>query len=90
MDIAKERGMDIRQIHTHDVLSAYPLFDGDLPAQVNKSKLVGEIERKLDLTHWSEKSSLVTHVVVDFMSTMRQMPLVQFPALCVVINATIT
>jgi len=43
MDIAKERGMDIRQILTHDVLAATPLFDGDLPAQVNKSKLVSEI-----------------------------------------------
>jgi len=90
MDIATERGMDIRQILTHDVLSATPLFDGDLPAQVNNSKLVSEIERRLDLTHWSKKSSFVTHVVVDFMSKMRQMPLGQFPTLGAVINATIT
>ena len=30
MDIAKEQGMSIRQIHYHDVLSSSPLFDGDL------------------------------------------------------------
>ena len=75
MDIAKERGMNLRQILTHDVLPASPLFDGDLPAHVNKSKLVGEIEPGLDLTQWSQKSTLATHVVVDFMSKMRQMPL---------------
>ena len=34
MDIAKERSMSIRQILSHDVLSASPLFDGDLPAHV--------------------------------------------------------
>ena len=43
MDIAKERGMDIKQILAHNVLSASTLFDGDLPAHANKSTLVGEI-----------------------------------------------
>lgn len=39
IDIAKERGMTIQQILSHDVISASPLFDGDLPSVVNKSKL---------------------------------------------------
>ena len=69
MDIAKERGMNIRQVLTHDILSASPLFDGDLPAHVNKSTLVSEIEPGLDLTQWSPKS----------MSKMRQMSLARFP-----------
>lgn len=43
-DIAKERGMALKQILSHDLLSSSPLFDGDLPAHVNKSKLIGEIE----------------------------------------------
>ena len=43
MDIAKERGMDIKQILAHNVLSESTLFDGDLPAYANKSTLVGEI-----------------------------------------------
>ena len=72
------------------MLSASPLFDVDLPAHLKKSKLVGEIKPRLDLTQWSRKSTLATHVVVDFMSKMRQMPLAQFPTLGAVINAIIT
>ncbi|KAL8619946.1 hypothetical protein ACOMHN_015228 [Nucella lapillus] len=78
MDIAKERGMDIKQILAHDLLPVTPLFDGDLPAHAKKSTLVGEIESKLDLTQWNRTSLLPTHVVVDFMSKMRQMPLTEF------------
>jgi hypothetical protein len=44
----------------------------------------------MDLTQWSKESTLATHVVVDFMSKMRQMPLAQFPTLGAVINAIIT
>ena len=87
MDIAKERGMDIKQILAHNVLSASTLFDGDIPAHANKSTLVREIGPKLDLTQWHQKSTLATHVVVDFMSKMRQMPLGQFPNLGAVIDA---
>ena len=90
MDIAKERGMDIKQILAHNVLSASTLFDGDLPAHANKSTLVGEIEPKLDLTQWHQTSTLANHVVVDFMSKMQQMPLGQFPNLGAVIDAIIT
>jgi hypothetical protein len=66
--------MDLRQILAHNILSVSPLFDSDLPAHINKSKLVAEIEPTLNITKWSQKSTLVTHVVVDFMSKMRQMP----------------
>ena len=90
MDIAKERGMDIKQILAHNVLSASTLFDGDLPAHAIKSTLVGEIEPKLDLTQWHQKSTLATRVVVDVMSNMRQMPLGQLPNLGTVIVAIIT
>ena len=75
MDIAKERGMSLKQILSHDLISSSPLFDGDLPAHINKSKLIGEIESRLDLSKWSRESLLPTHVIVDFMSKMRQMPL---------------
>jgi len=60
---------------SHNVLSASPLFDGNLPAHTNESLLVGEIEPRLDLTKWSQKSTLDTHVVADLMSKMWQMPL---------------
>ena len=90
MDIAKERGMDLRQILAHNVLSSSQLFDGNIPAHINKSVLVGEIGPELDLTQWSQDSTLATHVVVDFMSKMRQMPLAQFPNIGAAINAIMT
>ncbi|KAL7396578.1 hypothetical protein ABVT39_008162 [Epinephelus coioides] len=90
MDIAKEHVMNIRLILSRDVPPASPLFEGDLPAHVNKSKLVFEIEPGLDLTQWSPKSTLTTHVVVDFMSKMRQMPLAQFSTLSAAMNAIIS
>ena len=82
--------MSIGQILSHDVLSSSPLFDGDLQAHANKSKLVSEIEPQLDLTQWRSESTHATHVVVDFMSKMWQMPLAQFLPLGAVINAIIS
>ncbi|KAH3863596.1 hypothetical protein DPMN_026584 [Dreissena polymorpha] len=89
MDIAKERGMSLKQILSHDLISSSPLFDGDLPAHVDKSKLIGEIESRLDISKWSRESLLPTHVIVDFMSKMRQMPLAQCSTLGGAINAVI-
>lgn len=90
MDIAKERGMSVQEILGHNILPNSPLFDGDIPAQVNKSPLVGEVESRLDPTQWCFETNLATHVVVDFMSKMRQMPLNQFPSLGAAIDAVIT
>ncbi|KAH3786936.1 hypothetical protein DPMN_165054 [Dreissena polymorpha] len=50
MDIAKERGMTLMQILSYDLISSSPLFDDDLPAHVNKSQLIGEIESRLDIS----------------------------------------
>ena len=64
---------------------------GSCPAaHSNKSTLLGEIQPKLDLTQWHQKSTLATQVVVDYMSKMLQMPLGQFPNLGAVIDAFIT
>ncbi|KAH3752919.1 hypothetical protein DPMN_187545 [Dreissena polymorpha] len=75
--------------YSHNLISSYPLFDGDLPVCVNKSKLIGEIESRLDICKWSRESLLPTHVIVDFMSKMRQMPLAQLSTLDDAINAVI-
>ena len=89
-DIAKEQGMDLGQILTHDIFPSSPIFNGDLPAHVNKSKYINEIHPQLDLSQWSMMSALVPHVVVDFMSRVLQMPLHQFPTLGAAVNAIIT
>ena len=65
MDTAKERGMELRQILTHNLLSVSPLFDGDLLALNNTSLLVEEIEPRLELTQCIQKSTLANHVAVE-------------------------
>jgi hypothetical protein len=90
MDIAKERGMPLIEILSHDLLMTSPLFDGDLPAHVDKSKLVDEIEPGLDLTKWSPHTNLSTHVIVDFMSKMRQISVSHFATLGDVVKTIIS
>ena len=75
IEIAKERGMPLNQILSHDMLMSSSLFDGDLPTHVDKSKLVHEIESELDLTQWNTHNNFSTHVIVDIMSKIRAMPL---------------
>lgn len=69
--------------------SVSPLFDGDLSAHTNKSLLVTEIEPKLDLSLWNEETDLDTHVVVDFMSKIRQMQVSTFKNMGAAIDAII-
>ena len=64
MDIIKEHGMDLRQIVPHNALSVSSLFDGHIHAHTNTVILVGEIEPKLEITRWSQKSVIATHVVI--------------------------
>ena len=49
MTVAMKCGVELGRILEYDLLQITPLFDGDLPSQVNKSTLVGEIESKVDL-----------------------------------------
>ena len=43
MALVRERGMNMADILTHDLLSTCPLFEGDFPSQAKKSQLVAEI-----------------------------------------------
>lgn len=86
IDIVKERGMSMSDILAHNLLDVSPLFNGDLPASVDKSALLAEMEPRLDLSQWSTDSLLSTHVIVDFMSKMRQFPLSKFANFDDVIN----
>lgn len=90
IDVAKARGMNLHEILTHDVLSVSPLFEGDLPAPATKSKLMDEVEPQLDMNTWNRDSDLQTHVLVDFMSKLRQMPLAAFQTLGDVITSNIS
>ena len=48
MTVAMERCVELGKIMEYDLLQITPLFDGDLPSQVNKSMLVVAIELKVD------------------------------------------
>ena len=94
MVILRERGMELKSIISHDLFFILPLFEGDLPAKSDKYKLVVEIEKLLDLTIWSRDTILPTHVVVDFMSKGRMMPMAEYDSignfLGAVIKAAVT
>ena len=79
--------MTLHNILKHDLLSTCPLFVGDLPAEATKSKLMSEIT--LDSGQWNRESNEVTHVVVDFMSKIRQLPINQYSTFGEVINCLI-
>ncbi len=52
MNIAKERDMDVKQERAHNVLPAYPLFDGDLLAHANEPKMLPIVLQSLYLEVW--------------------------------------
>ena len=73
--------MELKSIISHNLFSISPLFEGDLPAKTDKYKLVAEIEKLPDLTKWSRDTILLTHVVVNFMSKGRMMPMVEYDSI---------
>ena len=89
IDIARSRGIHDADIFTHDLFETSNIFDGDLPAHTDKASLVSELESKIDVSGWNKDSVLNSHVFVDFMSRIRQMPLSQFDSLGPAINAVI-
>ena len=63
IDIAKERDMSLPEILSHDLITTPLLFDGDLPKNAEKSKLMDEIEPSLNPNLWNRESPLRTHVI---------------------------
>ncbi len=74
IEVAVMRGMSQDEIYSHDLLNASSLFTGDITTKPDKSQLVAEVEQNLDKDdyNFNKESPLVTHVLVDFMSKIRQ------------------
>ena len=73
IDTAKERGMPLRMIYSHDFLPSSSLFEGKLPKKTSKSKLVSELQ---DLSNLKPEDLMAPQcrnitVVLDFMSRAR-------------------
>ena len=58
--IAKQRGMGLFEILSHDLLQFSPIFYFDLPAETDKSRLLAEIEQHLSQNSWSSVNNLET------------------------------
>ena len=71
---ARERGMEVKDIISCDILPVSPLFHGDFPYPATKYKLMEEVEPKLDTDSFAWETHLNTHVVADVMSTLRRRP----------------
>lgn len=75
IEITTLRGMPPEEIYAHDFFNSSPLFDGDLVAKSNKSLLIAELEKQIHLDErdtFKNESSMTTHVLIDFMSQVRQ------------------
>ena len=85
LDVVKERGMPMVDILEHDFLPSSPLFEGDFPTEVQKSKLMDELPQ----TEAEFDRNLLepTVVLVDFMSKVRRLPLREFNNIGEVVDA---
>ena len=75
-EIAALRGLPPEEIYAHDLLQSSPLFCGDFTTKPDKSQLVAELETNLTPGDYKYKNddAQTTHVVIDFMSKLRQFP----------------
>ena len=51
-------------------MASSPIFDFDLPAKADKSRLLAEIKQHLIQNSWLSVNNLKTHVTLDYMSTL--------------------
>ena len=73
IDIAKERGMPLKDIYGFDLLPSSVIFEGDFPTKPDKSALVSELQNMLtpeDMKYTGGEAS----VILDFMSKIRSFP----------------
>ena len=83
MALVRERGMDMADILTHDLLSTCPLFEGDFPAQAKKYQLVAEIAplARAYTSKWNRTSEEPAAIYADFMSRARRQPFEEYAIL---------
>ena len=71
--------MPISEIMSRDLLESSPLFAGDLPRHAEKATLVSKIEDDMmSKPAWNYQDARAEHVIVDFMSSIRQLHLSDF------------
>ena len=76
IDVARARGISMKEILSFDHLTSNLLFEEDLTAKRNKSDLVKQLEKQLTAsdTSFTAESKLRTATAVDFMSLIPSIP----------------
>ena len=93
LEIAKWCGLTIEKILVFDLLPQFPFFEGDYPAELNKSILVSEeeqITQTLNYLVLKKNSGLNTYVVEDFISKVYQLNMNEFKKLVDLCELTIS
>ena len=70
------RDLAPEELYAHDLLQSSAIFLGEFTTKFNKVQLVAELESRPNLTpgdyQFKKKNTQTTHVVIDFMSKIRQ------------------
>ena len=77
IDIARSRGVPLRELLHYDLITDSSLFDGDFTTKPAKHIFVTELEIRIkdDEFNFMQNSPSKTSLVIDFMSLIRKFPL---------------
>ena len=77
-DIAKSRGVELKELLQYDHLGGNTLFEGDELKKHNKAEILQELEKSLEKNDYSNSIGPNATIIVDFMSAIRKVPLSKF------------
>ena len=77
-DIAKSRGVELKELLQYDHLGGSTLFEGDELKKHSKAEILQELEKHLAKNEYSTGISQNATIIVDFMSAIRKVPLHKF------------
>ena len=74
-DIAKSRGVELKELLQYNHLRGNTLFEGDELKKHNKAEILQELEKSLEKNDYSNSIGPNATIIVDFMSAIRKVPL---------------
>ena len=77
-DIAKSRGVELKELLQYDHLGGNTLFEGDELKKHNKTETLQELEKHLEKNEYSTDIGQNATIILGFMSAIRKVPLNKF------------
>ena len=74
-DIAKSRGVELKELLQYNHLRGNTLFEGDELKKYHKAEILQELEKSLEKNDYSNSIGSNATIIVDFMSAIRKVPL---------------